>query len=105
MEVVNKWLELALGMQIETIICLLSVTEMRKYYTAHGIDLLQQYRARGLNVIHFPVRDHQEPPLSAQQTSQLCKLFAGAKHPVLIHCSAGIDRTGMSVDAIIKTAL
>ena len=98
LELVSKWLDQALQMRIKTIICLLSDSEIQEYYRSRGIDLLQEYRLRDLEVLHLPAADHQTPPLNAKQIAELDRLFSQAQRPILVHCSAGIDRTGTAID-------
>jgi protein tyrosine/serine phosphatase len=96
-EIVDQWLNEALRFKIKTIICLLSYEELQEYYIAHGIDLIQQYLSRGLDVFHVPIADYQEPPLNNEQIVELFRVFSIATRPLLVHCSAGIDRTGDAV--------
>ncbi len=50
------------------------------------------------------VRDHSKPPLTERQLERVWEAFLRLEKPVLIHCSAGIDRTGMAI-AYVKRRL
>jgi Tyrosine phosphatase family len=61
------------------------------------VDLMSYYRAAGFAVVHVPARDHQTPPLSLDQLKAIWNAYRDLPKPVLVHCSAGIDRTGRAV--------
>lgn len=52
--------------------------------------------SKALNIVHydFPMSDREE--LSAERASQLVALMEKAAKPMLIHCKAGADRTGLA---------
>lgn len=87
-------------MKIQSILCLLSQDELDEYYGVYGIDLLVWYRSRGLAVGHVPVSDHFQPPLRKLDLVEIQKQFKKLSAPCLIHCSAGIDRTGEAIKVI-----
>jgi protein tyrosine/serine phosphatase len=97
---VCQWLDQALQLGIKTIISLLSDSELQKYYGSHGIALLKIYRWRGLEVVQLPAENHQDPALNPKQISALLRIFAQVRKPVLVHCSAGIDRTGKAIEVL-----
>ena len=48
------------------------------------------------HIAHFDFRMSAKSPLDAQQTAQLVKLMKDAPKPLLIHCQAGADRSGLA---------
>jgi protein tyrosine phosphatase (PTP) superfamily phosphohydrolase (DUF442 family) len=95
---VQRWIESAQSLGITSIICLLADEHLRLYPDA---DLLGIYRAAGFEVRHIPVTDHRRPPLTPQQLAEVLRAWQEVSQPVLIHCSAGIDRTGAAVEHIL----
>jgi protein-tyrosine phosphatase len=91
--VVNDWLNRVKRAGIGTILCLLDEVQLGYYGSISG-GLLKFYEQAGFVVIHRPVRDHQHPPVPNQILQAVLSDFENAKKPVLVHCSAGIDRTG-----------
>lgn len=100
---VDEWLEGVQTEGIASILCLLSDDQLRLYARLPG-GLLGYYRAKGLTVGHVPAKDHATPPLSAVQEAEVEKVFGELPKPVLVHCSAGLDRTGQAV-AHLKSKL
>ena len=98
----NKWLNEAAIMKIRGILCLLSQKELQEFYGAHGIDLLAWYRNRGFVACHMPVADYLQPPLTNSDLATIRAAFKELPKPCLVHCSAGIDRTGAAVELILK---
>lgn len=95
---VDVWLRGVQTEGIASVLCLLSDDQLRLYASLPG-GLLEYYRAKGgLKVGHVPVKDHATPPLSAVQVAEVEKAFTELPKPVLIHCSAGLDRTGQAVE-------
>lgn len=88
-----------------------SASQLSAYTQEHGIRSVINLRgakpgsawydeeivsARSLNLVHydFPMSDSEE--LSADRARQLVELMARAEKPLLIHCKAGADRTGLA---------
>ena len=46
------------------------------------------------------VEDYKNPPLNDSEINTILKAYADLEKPILIHCSAGRDRTGKAVASI-----
>ncbi len=100
-EVVEDWLAVAQSMKIQSIICLLA-EEQLSLYASLRTSLPEFYRSCGFQVAHVPALDHQSPPLTPEALLQIWEEYQRLPKPVLIHCSAGYDRTGAAVSFILK---
>ena len=49
----------------------------------------------------MPEEDYRSPPLSDETLERAVSGFEELEKPVLIHCSAGIDRTGLAIRTIL----
>lgn len=98
---VRNWTEDVRAGGIQSVICLLADEHLHLYSSVPG-GLLQWYRESSLIVTHIPVDDYREPPLTDSQLEQVLDAFSRNPKPVLIHCSAGIDRTGAAVSFIVE---
>lgn len=95
---VQRWIESAQSLGVVSIICLLADEHLCLYPDG---DLLGLYHAAGFEVRHIPVTDHRRPPLTPDQLAAVLQAWRELPQPVLIHCSAGIDRTGAAVKHIL----
>lgn len=104
---VDYWMEEVEGLGAAAIICLLAEDELRRYddvLRAEG-GLLRFYEARELQVFSIPVEDLKEPDLDPDELRAVEEAFNKATKPVLIHCSAGLDRTGAAVEHLVNAGL
>ena len=97
-EEVDRWIQEASCMGIKSIICLLK-DELR-YYRGIG-GLLRYYRRNGFNVYNYAVSDYQLPPVPHGLLRKIGAEFDIMEKPVLVHCSAGVDRTGSVIDYLL----
>jgi len=95
---VQRWMESAQSLGVVSIICLLADEHLCLYPDG---DLLGLYRTAGFEVRHIPVTDHTRPPLTPEQLDAVLQAWRELPQPVLIHCSAGIDRTGAAVKHVL----
>ena len=99
---VEAWLADAKTLGIRSILCLLDENQLDFYRDLQG-GLLGAYRRAGMTVGHVPVEDHQTPPIPPDLLEEVERLFTALPPPLLVHCSAGIDRTGAATEHILKT--
>lgn len=93
---VEGWMAEARRMGIRSIVCLLDDTQVERYAHLPG-GLLGTYRRGGFRVAHVPIRDLQTPPIPETDLAMIGRLFDELPAPVVVHCWAGIDRTGAAV--------
>ena len=96
--VVPEWTGRVRQMGVRSIVCLLTQAELKKYYGREGLDLLQRYSEAGFVIAHVPVGDEKTPPMSPRDLQRLAKAAKNFPAPILVHCSAGVDRTGCAVE-------
>jgi protein-tyrosine phosphatase len=93
---VDAWIAEVKNFGIQSIICLLAEDQLQ-HYNQLPVDLVSYYRQAGLEVEPVPARDHQSPPLSRKHLAEIWAAYTRLPKPVLVHCSAGVDRTGAAV--------
>ena len=81
---------------IASILCLLGDDQLPLYRALPG-GLLAYYRDAGFDVAHLPALDGLQEPYAPAEFERAWLLFQEAPAPLLVHCSAGMDRTGRVV--------
>lgn len=108
-ERVDRWIAGARKAGIKSIIVLLGPDQMHMYKDVPG-GLVNYYRKNGFKVAHVPTVDKHRIFIKAKtkvpkgtewlSQAELDEIYAAYRRlpkPVLVHCSAGIDRSGAAV--------
>ena len=100
-ETVEAWIARAREAGVRSVICLLGDDQLPLYEGALPEGLLARYRTAGFAVAHHGVRDGLTEPFTPAQLDETWESFQRLPKPVLVHCSAGHDRTGRVVRHIL----
>jgi hypothetical protein len=103
---VDTWIKQIKAMDIKSIICLLTDDQLT-YYAVIPEGLLEYYGKRDFKVEYMPITDPIDDPIRGQQElttkrEPIYQAFLKLPKPVLVHCSAGQQRTESIVDFIVK---
>ncbi len=98
---VQALIDTAKSLGIASIICILDEEHLCLYPNS---DLLGIYLSAGFEVRHIAARDHSIPPLTRSQLDAVLAAYRSLPKPVLIHCSAGLGRTGVAWAHILDQA-
>lgn len=102
--VVDDWTREIKAAGIASILCLLDQDQLPLYDRALPGGLLQYYADAGFAVGHVPARDEQLIPFTPEQLEEAWQTYLRLPKPVLVHCSAGYDRTGRVVAYLLQRA-
>lgn len=100
-EAVDAWIHRVRGAGVASILCLLDGDQLPLYEPALPKGLVDYYREAGFQVAHVPAPDGLPEPFTPQQYERIWRAFLELPKPVLVHCSAGFDRTGRAVKHIL----
>lgn len=98
---VDKWVKDIQAQGIQSVICLLSEEELDLYSQLPG-GLLNRYRQLGLAAVSIPVPMDRTPILTSQDNSSIATAYEELPKPLVVHCSAGIMRSGAALQHLIE---
>jgi protein tyrosine phosphatase (PTP) superfamily phosphohydrolase (DUF442 family) len=96
-DVVEDWLKEVKRQGIRSVINLLVEDEMAVYYRRLGLPLLDYYAEAGLRVREVAHDDGGMPVSNRILLDRVRVAFENLPKPVLIHCSAGAERSQQAV--------
>ncbi len=100
-DVVEQWVVEKRDFGIRSILCLLDRDQLPLYERHLPDGLIAHYIESGFEVGHVPTFDGQTNPFTRDQYDEIWETYLRLPKPILIHCSAGYDRTYRAVDHIL----
>lgn len=108
---IANWIDKVCKAGIRGVICLLTPKQLQRYEGFHTGGLLGAYREAGLTVVHIPVFDEVHPDdtegsmvLGKEVFNKAFECFSTLPKPVLLHCSAGIDRSSpVAAEIVVRS--
>lgn len=100
--VVDQWLEGAGRQGIRSVINMLSEEEMAVYYRRLEQPLAEYYTDAGLEVRQVSHEDMGVIVTRSVLLDRVQAAFDNLPKPVIIHCSAGAERSKLAVEALCK---
>ena len=91
-------LDVLVAKGIRTIACLVHTHELVRWGIA---DLPSAAAARGIELLHRPIRDVSVPTLDDAR-SLVRELLARRDKPILVHCIGGLGRTGVIAGCLLR---
>jgi hypothetical protein len=96
---VDRWLEQARALGIRSILCILGRPQLARF-VALPAGLIRYYRDAGFEAEMIEAEDDQFPPLAPEHLDAVWAAYRRLPKPVLVHCGAGVSRTGAAVNHI-----
>ncbi len=96
-EDVEEWIRRARWLGIQTIVSFLTDEEVEAYYAHLSVPLHRAYELAGFTVLRLPLEDPWNEDANRLALEQLVAALPQLPSPWLVHCSAGVDRTGLAV--------
>lgn len=97
----EAWIERAQWLGIRTIISFLTDAEVEAYYARLAVPLHQAYEHAGFTVRRLPLDDPWNEAANQAALAELLAALPQLPSPWLVHCSAGVDRTGFAVRHLV----